>query len=385
MIGKYDLIVVGAGPAGLAAAGKAAEEGLKTIILEKHNGIKAWKPCAEGVSKPTFKTADIEPEEKIIDNVTSARVYAPNGKYIDINEEGYNINKSAFLFEMAKKAAEAGAELKVNTPVHSVYFQEGKVSGVTTSKGKIYGEIVIGADGIYSVIAKTANFNREGYELIPVQQYKLINASIKEPNVARIYLGKEIAPLGYAWIFPKSSKVANVGLGVRGKPVTFYMKKLLKDHRDEFKHSQIVEIAGGAVPISGLTKEVVKDRIILVGDASGTVIPFTGAGIHSSIAAGITAAEVSAEAISEENPSKDNLKKFIERYNKYWGTRIKKSYRVMKLFEKLSDNDLNELAEVLTQQDVIDLANGFNPRRVAKKLLKKPIFGAKLASKLFSV
>ncbi len=380
----FDVIVVGAGPAGLAAARKAAEEGLKTLVVERHRSIKAWKPCAEGVSKPTFKTAGIEPSEHIIDNVTKARVYAPNGNYVEIDEEGYNINKSSFLLAMAERAAEEGAEIMVSTTVKSVLMENGIVKGVVTNKGTIRGEVVVGADGFNSTVARSAGINRKGLELIPVYQYKFVNAKIKEPDIAKIFLGRKVAPLGYAWIFPKNKNMANVGIGVRKASPLTYLKKFIKEHREEFKNAKIVEADGSSVPIGGLVRELVRDNLVLIGDAAGTVIPFTGAGIHSSIAAGVIASKVIAEAISSGGASKDKLSAFIEKYGEYWGNRIRKSLKAMRIFENLSDDDLNLLSTILNKQDILDLANGFDLKRVALKLLPHPILSVKIAKSLLS-
>ncbi|MEM2260929.1 MAG: hypothetical protein QXK24_00615, partial [Ignisphaera sp.] len=107
------------------------------------------------------------------------------------------------------------------------------------------------------------------------------------------------------------------------------------------------------------------------------VIPLTGAGIHSSIAAGLAAGKIAAEAALDGDVSRERLSEFYTLY-KPWIDRIKKSLKVMRALEKMNDNELNLLAEILSDQDILDLANGLDILRVARKLAAHPIFAVKL-------
>ena len=130
-----------------------------------------------------------------------------------------------------------------------------------------------------------------------------------------------------------------------------------------------------------MISECVFDSAILIGDAAGHVIPLTGAGIHSSVSAGLAAGKVAAEAASDGDTSKQRLSKFYELYQP-WIERIRRSLRAMRAVENLSDEDLDTLAKILSADDILDLANGINLTKVAKKLLAHPIFAAKLARAL---
>ncbi len=376
---EWDVIVVGAGPAGSTAAGSSASSGAKTLLIEARSEIKAWKPCGEGVSKATFRTAGIDPAPGIVSKELSMRVYAPNGRFVEITEKGYAINKDLFLLELARKAAEQGSEIRVGEPVRRVSCKEDRLL-VQTSRDTYITKVVIGADGFNSVVAKSLGMDNRT-ELIPVYQYRMTGLRI-DATCGHIYLGNELAPGGYAWIFPKSDKIFNVGIGVRSGDPRRYLDKFISERRDIFGSAKILGAAGSAVPIGGLAKEIVNDGIILIGDAAGTVIPFTGGGIHSSIAAGKIAGEVAAEAVSEGSTSKRRLSRFIEGYRDPWIKRIRDSLKALRVFEGLSDNDLNTLAEVLSEEDVVNLANGINITKTAKKLLSHPVLSIKVARKL---
>ncbi len=381
MVETLDAVVVGAGPGGLAAGRRLAELGRNVVILEAYQEIKAWKPCGEGVSKETFQTAKVPEKAGIVSNELNMRVYAPSGKYVEIPLQGYAINKDLFLQEMAKVAVKAGAEIRVGERVESVVMENGRVVGVKTVKGEIIrAKATIGADGYNSVVAKTAGIDNKT-ELIPVFQYKMVGVELDSYKTGHIYVGS-VAPGGYAWIFPKDEEIANVGIGVRPGAPKVYLDKFIKDRPELFSKAKIIGVGGSAVPIGGMSKEISKDGVLLIGDAAGTVIPFTGAGIHSSIAAGIKAAEVISEGIEKGDLSKEFLERsFLEKYDD-WVKRINDSLKAMRVFEKLSDDDLNKLAEVLDYEDVIRLANGIEIKSVAKKLLKHPVLAAKVAKAL---
>lgn len=182
--------------------------------------------------------------------------------------------------------------------------------------------------------------------------------------------------------FPKNEKMAEVGVGVRGAPAKLFLDKFINDFKDELGDAEIIDYRGAPVPIGGLIEKNVVDGAIIIGDPAGTVIPLTGAGIHSSVAAGIIAGEVAAKAALENNNSRVRLMEFKQRYDEYWGNRIRKSLRAMRVLENLPDEMLDELADVLSDQDILDLANGLDVKRVAFKLLSHPRLAFSIAKSL---
>lgn len=382
---KYDAIVIGGGPAGLVAARGIASKGFRMAVLEKerHLGVK---PCGEGVSRQTLEDSSIPPAgDFIAQEIKGALVYAPNGKSVSIEGEagaGYILNKALFLQHLASEAIEEGADILMNHAVVDLERKDGLVK-VKTRGGELETNLVLGADGFASTVSRRFGFEKSGErELIPLIQYLMVNCNLNDQQTTEFYVGREVVPLGYAWIFPKGDRKANVGVGVRGSPVKPYLDRFIREHPEIFAKAKVIGIEGAPITIGGLLDSIVDDNIMLVGEAAGQVIPLTGGGIHSGIAGGQMAAQTAVDALEEENFSKGRLMSYPRRYDEHWGSRIRNSLKARRVMERLSDDELNELADLLDSKDILDLANGFDIARVGLRFLKHPLFSLKIAKAL---
>jgi len=384
---KYDVIIVGAGPAGLTAARIISKKGFRVAVFEKERRLGV-KLCGEAVSKRTLEEAFCTlPKDITVQDIKQAAVYAPNGNKVILEEwggEGYILNKKLFLQCLAEKAVEAGIDILMNQKVVDLKRKDG-LGIVKTRRGEWTSSLILGADGFTSIVSKKFGFEKKRKrELISCLQYVMVNCNLSNPQIIRFYLGRSVAPLGYVWIFPKGEKKANVGIGMRGTPAKPYLDKFIREHPNIFSKAQIIGIEAAPVTISGLLDKIVDDNVMLVGEAAGQVIPLTGGGIHASMAGGRTAGETAIEALEKEDLSKNILTGYVENYQKHWGKRIRDSLKALRVLEKLEDEELNKLAEMLTQQDILDLANGINITRVGRKFMKHPLFSLKLAKALLT-
>ncbi len=376
-----DVVVVGGGPAGSSAARAAAANGARTIILEEHPSIGTPVFCAEGLSLNGIKDAGLEPIAPLVaQRITRARVYAPNKNFVDLTSEdwvGYTLNRQYFDKAIGDNAVKAGAELITDTRVTGIFRENGKVAGVIAERGgeqiKVKAKITIGADGYWSIVRRSSGLARWYPDVVTCAQYQLGNLHLDDPTTNEFYIGMKYAPGGYAWVFPKNNETANVGLGVRNihtEPAINYLKRFLESD-PRFKEAKVLRRNGGVTPVSGMLDKIVDDNLMLVGDAAGQLIPMTGAGIHSGIEAGKMAGAEAVEAIVGEDTSAKRLNQYRVKFEKYWGKRIKDSRKIVEMLDKFSDDDLNTLSTIITNEEILALANGENSKRTIAKIVAR--------------
>lgn len=366
MKNSYDVIVVGAGPAGSVTARTAAEKGCSVLLIEKRQEIGYPVRCGEGCSKDTIEPfIDIDPRW-ISAEVEGARIFAPDGTPISMGQDskrpGVVLERKIFDRALAQSAGNAGVEIHVKTSAIGLLKDDGFITGI---KARSFGEeievrskIVVGADGIESKIGRWAGIDTS-LKLKDVEtcaQFLMTNIDIN-PNFCDFFVGNTIAPGGYAWVFPKGKNSANVGVGIVGSR-TNEMRPidcLNKFANEKFPDGKVIELVVGAVPLRGSIDKTVSDGLLLVGDAARQSDPITGGGIHNSLHCANIAGNIIAEAISK----KDYSTKVLDKYEKEWrstiGKIIDKNYRVKELFIKMTDKQLNHLASSLKSVKFSDM------------------------------
>jgi len=353
---KYDLIVIGGGPAGSVAAWTAAKGGLKTLLLEKDRDIGIPVRCAEGVSLKSI-SAFIDPSPKFIDNYSNnIRFIAPNGTLLPIylgKEPGAILNRKVFDFELARRAAEAGAQIYTRCCATGLERDNGTITVKFEHFARAYSvkaPLVIGADGVETMVGRWAGL-KTMMPLIDIEtcfQYVLYHKSI-ERDFIDFYFGTKIAPGGYVWIFPKGDGLANVGLGINGakakdKPAKAYLDEFIAWR---FPGASIMSSAAGSVPSAKVPKKMVADGVMLVGDAARQANPVSGGGIATGMYAGKFAGETAILAAEKGDFSAKVLEHYTDLWNERLGKEHNRFYRLKNAVINLSDESLNKAAAVL--------------------------------------
>lgn len=379
---EYDVVVVGAGPAGCIAAREVAKTGAKVLVIERKQEIGTPVRCGEGLGEHYIKELKLpNPSKWTRRKVKGAYLYSPDFTCVKVLGEktrGRIIERKIFEKELAASAAREGAEFMVKTLALSVIKREGRVVGVKARRMgeelEVYAKVVIAADGFESTIAKSAGLSVaiSPQDLDSGFEYEMVNVELEETDVIHIFLGNRLAPRGYIWIFPKDEDIANVGIGIGSfvkKSARFYLEKFLRSY-EPLKRAQPIEVKGGPIPVGEPLKNLVLDGLMVVGDAARQVDPIHGGGMGLSMEAGMLAGRVAGEAVLEGDTSRGAL----QRYEKEWWERKGKHFRVRlalrKFLEKLSDEDLNILARAFEGEDVLDLMYGRNKLKLVAKVMK---------------
>ena len=352
---KYDVVVVGGGPAGSMAAWEAAKGGVSVCMLEKDRDIGYPVRCGEAAGESGLRQfVEIE-DSWIAEKITSVKLVSPNLTSVDIDfaaETGYILNRRIFDYDLSRYAANAGAEVYTKAYVKNVLANNGEVNGVVLDylgeEKQIQAKIVIGADGLTSRVGRWAGLKTlvRMKDMESAVQYSVANVDI-EPNKMIMYVGMNHAPGGYIWVFPKGKKFANIGIGISGK---YSKHKSAQKYLDEFMEREYPDAAilttmCGGVPCAKPMEKPVANGIMLVGDAAHQINPMTGGGIVAGMKGGWIAGQVAAEAIKKNDYSEDSLLEYPKRMRKDFGKNHERFYKIKEVTEKLTNEELDSIAE----------------------------------------
>ena len=375
-----DAIIIGAGPAGTACAKKLAEAGFSIKVYDKRAEIGSPKRCGEGLSEASQQFVGKIPERCIAQRIKGARLYAPDGRYLDaiLTEGGFVLERKVFDKWMAEEAIKAGASVQANTFISSLLKNDKDY--YTGVKGEFMGNefeekarIVVCATGAESPLRNQALGVFSKITLIDsCIQYEMTNVDMVS-DMIHIYLSGILAPRGYVWVFPKGEHRANVGLGIvpQEKKPGEYMQQFFKEH-PEISKGSIIEVNAGCVPVGGMVKDMVANGFVLCGEAANHVNPIHGGGIKEAVISGQMAADVIAECLRKNDVSKKALSKYNDDWWELRGNHLKRVEKLRETLEKLSDQDLNDLVDALKPEDIIEFARGAKLSVLAKVLMRKP-------------
>lgn len=371
---EYDAVVVGAGPAGSIAAKFLSSSGVRTLVVEKRQEIGSPKRCAEGINASALEDVGVSPDPLwAVNRICGACLYTPSGKPFRVvldSKEGYILERKIFEKHLARDAINAGARYMVKTHATDVIMDDGRVCGINCEhmgeEFKVHCKLVVAADGVDSRIAKSAGLN----SVNPVTdyhsgfQYEMAGLHIEDKDLLHIYFGDHNAPKGYVWIFPKGSDVANVGVGILtrlsepGNKARHYLDRFINNHPEIFADASPVEVNAGGIPVGPPIEHLVTGGLMVVGDAAHQVNPIHGGGIALAMRAAKLAAEVGSAAIKDGDVSAARLSEYEKRWRETDGAKVAKILRLRAFLEKLDDDDLESLPDILSSDDVVKLTEG---------------------------
>jgi len=299
-IEEWDVLVVGAGPAGSRAAEVAADGGARTLLVEKRKKVGVPVQCAEFLPRKVVRDLDL-PANVIAQEIDGMVTHVYGGGKVTSRAPGCMLHRDRFDRFLAERAVKARAELRTGTlaiePVMGGARGLGPVGAVleegsTRKRVKVMAKVIIGADGPLSTVGDWVG--QENEEVLHAHQRTV--KLTERLAFTEVFLHPDY-PGGYGWLFPKGD-VANVGVGVEkglgGRPGSA-LRDLITALGDRI--GPMISKTAGHIPVGGPLRTVV-GRVLLVGDAGGFTHPITGGGIHQAVETGAMAGEAAARYIS---------------------------------------------------------------------------------------
>ncbi|HNS50069.1 MAG TPA: geranylgeranyl reductase family protein [Anaerolineae bacterium] len=290
---RYDVLVVGAGPAGSCAARAAAEAGARVLLVEKRAQVGLPVQCAEFIPWQLAGQVSV-PERCIAQRIERMRTFLPDGSDAVKPAAGMVLERALWDRHLAVLAHRAGAELR--TGWAAADYADGTVLLRRGAReARVRPAAIVGADGPHSAVARWIGQAQPA--LVQGLEHEVVLGAPRAET--EVYFDAEYRG-GYGWLFPKGG-TANVGVAVNpdmgGRPgpaLEHLMERL------GLSRGSVVGTSGGPIPVGGPVERLHSGRIVLAGDAAGLAHPITGGGIAPAVLSGQMAGRAAARAAQGE-------------------------------------------------------------------------------------
>lgn len=305
---KFDVAIIGSGPAGASTAFYLAKKGINTVIIEKET-LPRYKTCGGGFVYRGRKDLPFDIESIVEKEFHTIDIYLGEKLHFQTVRDTPTVSmvmRDTFDKLLVEKAQEVGCTLLDNHKVKGLSWIDNTVV-IETSQGLIKADYIIAADGALSPIAKMAGWKEDTRKLIPALEYE-VEVSDEDWNRLsnEVRFDIDAIPYGYAWSFPKKK---HLSIGVASARRTkINLKKYYQEYvTNTLKIDGIVNESqhGFQIPVSPRTDGFVKNKVFLIGDAAGFADPITAEGISNAIYSGKLVAEALAENDLDYNKAKD--------------------------------------------------------------------------------
>lgn len=382
---RYDVIVVGAGPAGATAATVAAQHGAKVLLLEEHTRIGRPIQCTGLLSLQGWRLARVS-DSIIVREITGVRVHSPDGALYELGGDrvrAYVIDRDRFDQSLVERAAQA--EVIIQTGRRAVAlgsYKKGERTLVTQTpdgaRQSLKASVIIGADGAHSILAQQAGLPRPKKVLLGLQAVIGTESAPVRSDFVEVFFGRRWAANFFAWSVPAAAGTARVGVAT---DCISEAKACFERLRREYHSSgKILSYQSGMIPI-GPAERTVTDGVLIVGDAAGQAKPTSGGGIYTGMLCGRIAGEVAARCALSGRTQARFLTEYARRWHAKVGRELVLGLRAHQILNQLNDKQIAQALRVLAIPGVRKLIEQFGdidyPSKIARELLKRPsLWGA---------
>jgi len=301
----YDLIVVGAGPAGAVLAYELARQGCQVLVLEKET-LPWGKPCGGGLPLKTVRALPFDASSVLEREVEGEIVSFRGRELLRARVErpfAWLVMRDRFDHFLAQKAAAAGARLLDETAVAAVEEADGRVTALTP-RGRFQARWLAGADGANSTVTRSVGLLRQQPRGVAIEAELEVPAAALELQGGYATFDFGAVPYGYGWVFPKQNHLsagvfharAGKAPGLRGWLETFIQAQ------PSLRNYIRLHLRGHRISLGGARQTLHRGHTLLVGDAAHLADPWLGEGIYYAIRSAGLAAEALMQALAEGGP-----------------------------------------------------------------------------------
>ena len=392
---KYDVVIVGAGPAGSTAAKFLAEKGINVLLIDKSK-FPRDKSCGGGLPVRALRQFPYLENSDLIESYSYGGIayYSTSSDRAELHRKDpilAMVRREKFDYGLVKLAIKSGATFLNEKSAKDVRLSEKNVTLILEDGSKIETEIIIGADGVWSTLARKAGLcpNKRPTSMCVFQEYPMdstmIDRYFSEKRLCYIFLRFQDV-VGYAWVFPKKSHV-NIGIDevrlpgadpqykINLKEVYIQFIDVLRQQKVLPEDFKIGKVRGAALPIFPLDKTYA-DRLLMCGDAGGFINPITGEGLYYAMASGKLAAEVCIQAFE----ARDTSSRFLSRYETMWKQEFGDDLKLLLRIHKRWNRDVKKYFQLaasdrMLSEMILDVATGqIGARECRWKLLRRFLY-----------
>ena len=345
---KLRVAVIGGGPAGACAAETLAKGGCETFLIERK--MDNCKPCGGAI--PLCMVGEFDLPEEIIDRkVTKMKMISPSNRAVDVgqtlNDKEYiGMCRREVMDDFLRKRAKSlgtnlvnGLFMKLDDPGQgngpmTIHYNDSEEDAKVGEPKTMEVDVIIGADGANSRVAKNIDAGEYDYAIAFQERIKIPDEKMEYyKDLAEMYVGDDVSPDFYGWVFPKYDHVA-VGTGtvVNKTSIKQYQAAMRKRAEEKCAGGKIIRVEAHPIPEHPRPRRV-QGRVALVGDAAGYVTKCSGEGIYFAAKSGRMAAEAVVERSQNGTVEVDenDLRVYLDKWDrKYWAT-----YKVLDILQKV--------------------------------------------------